>query len=85
MARLLRHPVLCWLGRISFCLYVVHYPIYLVMRDYLAHSVALVAALAISLAVSSLSWRYFEGPIARWKQERFRYGMATEPEEPLIG
>src|SRR5665213_3567007 len=27
--RLLRQPLLRWLGRISYCLYVVHYPIYL--------------------------------------------------------
>ncbi len=84
MPRLLRNPVLCWLGRISYCLYVVHYPVYLALRNYVAHSVALVAALAISLAISWLSWRYFEGPIARWKQKQFRYGMESEPEAPLV-
>ncbi len=80
--RLLRHPLLRWMGRISYCLYVVHYPIYLALRNYLPHSVALVAALAVALVVSSLSWRYFEGPIARWKQKTFLYGMAVEPEAP---
>jgi len=84
MPRLLRHPILRWLGRISYCLYVVHYPIYLALRNYVAHSMALVIALAISLTVSWLSWRYFEGPIARWKQERFRYRMEVEPEAPLM-
>jgi peptidoglycan/LPS O-acetylase OafA/YrhL len=84
MPRALRHPILCWLGRISYCLYLVHYPIYLAVRNYLVHSVALVVALAISLVVSSLSWRYFEGPIARWKQTAFRYRTATEPEAPLV-
>ena len=84
MPRLLRHPILCWLGRISYCLYVVHYPIYLALRNYFAHSVALILALAISLAVSSLSWRYFEGPISRWKQKHFRYGLTPEPEAPLM-
>lgn len=83
-ARLLRLPVLLWLGRISFCLYVVHYPIYLALRNYLPHGVALVLALAISLAVSSLSWRYFEEPISRWKQRRFRYGIGQQPEAPLM-
>lgn len=82
MARLLRHPVLCWFGRISYCLYVVHYPIYLALRNYLPHPVALVAALGTSLAVSALSWRYFEGPIARWKQHAFRYRMEPQPEAP---
>lgn len=83
MPRLLRHPVLCWLGRISYCLYVVHYPIYLALRNYMKHSMALLAALVASLAVSWLSWRYFEGPIARWKQKQFRYRMESEPEAPL--
>ena len=85
MARLLRHPVLCWFGRISYCLYVVHYPIYLALRNYLPHSIALLAALAISLPVAALSWRYFEGPIARWKQYAFRYRMEPQPEAPEMG
>jgi len=82
MARILRTPILRWLGRISYCLYVVHYPIYLALRNYARHSVALVVALAVSLAVSELSWRYFEGPIARWKQKQFRYPMEAQPEAP---
>lgn len=84
MARLLRHPVLCWFGRISYCLYLVHYPIYLALRNYMSHSLALAVALAISLAVSELSWRYFEGPIARWKQDAFRYRMEPQPEAPIM-
>lgn len=82
MPRLLRHPLLCWLGRISYCLYIVHYPIYLALRNYLAHSVALAVGLVIAVGVSTLSWRYFEGPIARWKQHAFRYPMASQPEVP---
>lgn len=84
VARLLRHPVLCWFGRISYCLYVVHYPVYLALRRYLPHSVALLAGLAISLGISTLSWRYFEGPIARWKQDVFRYRMESQPEVPTM-
>ena len=80
MPRLLRSPLLRWLGRISYCLYVVHYPIYMALRNYMPHSIALIAALAASLGVSTLSWRYFEGPIARWKQHVFRYPMAPQPE-----
>ncbi|MHB1959139.1 MAG: acyltransferase family protein [Acidobacteriaceae bacterium] len=80
--RLLRQPLLRWLGRISYCLYIVHYPIYLALRNYLPHSVALIAGLAAALGLSAASWRYFEGPIARWKQHAFRYPMASEPEVP---
>ncbi|MHB1937956.1 MAG: acyltransferase family protein [Acidobacteriaceae bacterium] len=81
--RFLRHPLLRWLGRISYCLYVVHYSIYLALRNYLPHSLALVVGLAAALGISALSWRYFEGPIARWKQQAFRYPMASQPEVPL--
>jgi peptidoglycan/LPS O-acetylase OafA/YrhL len=80
--RLLRQPLLRWLGRISYCLYIVHYPIYLALRNYLPHSVALVVGLIAALGISALSWRYFEGPIARWKQHAFRYPMASQPEVP---
>ncbi len=84
MARLLRHRVLRWLGRISYCLYVVHYPVYLALRNYVSHSIALVVALVISLTISWLSWRYFEGPIAQWKQKQFQYRMKSDPEAPLM-
>jgi len=79
---LLRLPLLRWLGRISYCLYVVHYPIYLALRNYMPHSAALIAGLVASLGISALSWRYFEGPIARWKQHAFRYPMTSQPEAP---
>ena len=82
LPRFLRLPLLRWLGRISYCLYVVHYPIYLALRNYVPHSVALIAGLVASLGISALSWRYFEGPIARWKQHAFRYPMASQPEAP---
>jgi peptidoglycan/LPS O-acetylase OafA/YrhL len=80
--RLLRWRLLRWLGRISYCLYIVHYPIYLALRNYLPHSVALVIGLVAALGISALSWRYFEGPLARWKQQAFRYPMASQPEIP---
>lgn len=84
IAPLLRSRSLCFLGRISYCLYLVHYPIYVVLRQRpIPHSLALVLALIVSVAVSALSWRFFEGPIARWKQEHFRYRMARDPEAPL--
>lgn len=84
LARLLRNPVMRWFGRISYCLYVVHYPIYLALRAYMPHGVALVVALAVSLTIAELSWRYIEGPIARWKQEAFHYPMRFDPEAPQM-
>ena len=73
LPRLLRSRFLGWLGKISYCLYLVHYPIFLFWRDYLPHSVALPVALVTSLVVSALSWKLLEGPIARWKEGSFQY------------
>ena len=83
MARALRSRSLCFLGRISYCLYLVHYPIYAVLRQHMPHSLALVLGLTLSIGISALSWRFFEGPIARWKQERYRYHTPQDPEAPL--
>jgi len=84
LARLLRLRLLRWFGRISYCLYVVHYPIYLALRSYMSHSTALLVALACSLAVSALSGKYLEWPIAQWKQTAFRYRMDQQPEAPQM-
>ncbi len=71
--RTLRHRALVWLGSISYCLYLVHYPIFLFWRNYLPHTVALPIALATSLAISALSLRVLEKPLAQWKQRKFPY------------
>ena len=76
---ILRSRVLRWLGKISYCLYLVHYPIYLFWRNYLPHSLALLVALVTSLAISALSWRLLEGPISRWKRSSFQYGGSPKP------
>jgi peptidoglycan/LPS O-acetylase OafA/YrhL len=74
--RLLRNAGLRWLGTISYCLYLVHYPIYMIWRNYLPHIAAVPVALATSLAVSAISWQFLEGPIMRWKQNSFQYREA---------
>ena len=65
----LSSPVLRYIGRISYGLYVIHLPIYLWLVPYFAQwtrqSVAGVIATAITVGLASLSWHYFEGPINR--------------------
>lgn len=73
MPRLLRSRILCWFGRTSYCLYVIHGPIFVIMRRNIAHRLAPFAALLISCVIASISLRYFEGPIARWKDRAFRF------------
>jgi peptidoglycan/LPS O-acetylase OafA/YrhL len=70
-ARILTLPSLRWIGRVSYVVYVVHYPI---AARLLGGGVSPLETLAITLTVSLLvawaSWRWFEQPIlaarTRW-------------------
>jgi peptidoglycan/LPS O-acetylase OafA/YrhL len=74
---------LTYTGKISYGIYLIHVPVfmaisYLAQRTYgganLSRYAQILLALAAFLAVAviaSLSWRYFEQPILRWK-EKFR-------------
>jgi peptidoglycan/LPS O-acetylase OafA/YrhL len=71
-----RTPVMRWLGEISYCVYLIHLPVlglYFALlrktnpritggRDLLVS----VLALALSLTLATISWRWFERPIVRW-------------------
>jgi peptidoglycan/LPS O-acetylase OafA/YrhL len=37
----------------------------------LPHSLSLAVELVTALAISALSWRYLEQPLAAWKQKRY--------------
>jgi len=83
-----RAPVLCFLGRISYGLYLIHQPVSGILHGALLGdrpdigtlpqiAVTLVA-LAASLAIAHLSWRFFEGPLVRLGQSwRYRKAAAT--------
>ena len=70
LGAVLSSPVLRYIGRISYGLYVIHFPINLWLVPYLTQwtkhtSVAGMIAAAITFGLASLSWHYFEGPINR--------------------
>jgi peptidoglycan/LPS O-acetylase OafA/YrhL len=80
----LARPSLVYVGRISYGIYLFHVPILSLGNvalgmampglGYLAHLVILLAVGgAATLAISALSFRFFEAPILRLK-DRFRYG-----------
>ena len=71
LARVLRAQWLVGLGLVSYCLYLVHYPVHLFWRARLPHSLSLAVELVTALAISALSWRYLEQPLAAWKQKRY--------------
>lgn len=57
----LASPPLVFVGRISYGLYLWHYPVALVVRDYLGLA-GLPVTLAISVALAALSWYVIERP-----------------------
>jgi peptidoglycan/LPS O-acetylase OafA/YrhL len=61
------------MGKISYCLYLIHYPLRQFMIAHFGRAAGILLGLLTSLLLASLSWKYFEGPIARWKEKRFAY------------
>ncbi len=80
----------CWLGSLSYSLYVFHLTYYSFFMDWLAPRLALhmrqsfailisgTLALALTLLLSMLSYRLIEGPIMNLKRH-MRYGVAHQP------
>lgn len=78
--RLLAHPVLVWLGGVSYFTYLFHQLISALLHCWLRGSTPLLEsgmaagvtllALAVTLSLAELSRRYFEGPILRWGHRR---------------
>lgn len=73
MPRVFRNRVLRYMGTISYCLYLIHYPLRQIMVTHFGRGPGILLGLVSSLLLASLSWKYFEGPIARWKEKRFAY------------
>jgi peptidoglycan/LPS O-acetylase OafA/YrhL len=90
-ARWFEGSVLRFFGRISYALYLFHIPVSCVVFYALvgrarslqnATDVALIAlSFVLSVAVATLSWRWFERPILAWAQ-RWRYAPAGSPALP---
>ena len=73
LPRVLRNRGLRYMGRISYCLYLIHYPLRQFMIAHFGRALGILLGLTASLLLASLSWKYFEGPIARWKEKRYAY------------
>lgn len=64
---ILEHPLLVWIGDISYSWYLWHWPVIVFTRlHYSDRWWALMAAAALSLGPAYLSWRYLESPIIRF-------------------
>ena len=80
-------PVVEWVSTRSYGIYIVHLSLLLegssLLRSLgIAPPWADVAALALTLAIADLSWRYFEQPILRTRPRQFAPGRG-EPIPPL--
>lgn len=65
---LLRNPVSVWIGRISYSLYLVHWPLLVFYRYYKFEALTALEStllIAIAVAVSSLMYRFIETPVRR--------------------
>jgi len=73
---LLEHPWLRYLGRISYGIYVIHFPL-LVLKNHwfgetpglldLRHALLFLVYAASTLGLAAMSFAWFESPILRWK------------------
>ncbi len=90
--RLLGMPILVWIGVRSYGLYLFHWPIFMIIRGVAGNPLSVrefAIAMAATVAITELSFRYFETPIraggvsAGWR--RFRQGITTVPRPVLAG
>src|SRR4029077_758958 len=79
-----RSKTLCWFGRISYGLYLVHQPIAGLLHGFVLGArpdvatpeqiLVTLGALALSVAVAALSWKFLERPLIefghRWRYDR---------------
>jgi peptidoglycan/LPS O-acetylase OafA/YrhL len=63
-----------WLGRVSYCVYLVHLPLVVLLRPHVEPRLLPGAVAALSCGIAALSWRYWESP---WLALRDRVPMPT--------
>jgi len=88
-----------YLGNISYMMYLVHLPIYVLIQLIIIRyfgknrvfeaNIGLVVlwgilAVVCTIVLASLSWKYFEGPILRLKDRRFPSLARRRPTLPAV-
>jgi peptidoglycan/LPS O-acetylase OafA/YrhL len=82
LSRTLSWPPLVWLGRISYGLYLWHFPVFILMRSKVPGP-AVLGLVALSLALAVFSYVVIERPFLRLKT-RFEPQAAQRPTEAVI-
>ncbi|MFT3852603.1 MAG: acyltransferase family protein [Ilumatobacteraceae bacterium] len=91
LGKFLGNPVLNWIGTRSYGLYLYHWPIYQAIRKYAGVGLTLnqfVLAMAITLPITELSYRFVETPIrtgrlSEWWRSRHDVRRRSGPASPL--
>lgn len=81
IVRVLEHPVMVWLGRRSYGIYLWHWP-FLRTSLFPSRGQNVVWSIAITLVVAELSFRFVESPLLRLKS---RFNHAAVPTHPRSG
>ncbi len=82
--RVLAHPVLTYVGRRSYAIYLWHWPLAL-WTDRLPHPVGVPLGIGLSVGLAEASWRFVEHPAQRWSRRRGRNraGLGPAPGSPV--
>ncbi len=70
VALMFSRPALAWLGRVSYGLYLWHYPIFVWLRVRFPWEETLLLGLPLSLGLAALSYYTIESRAARWRPPR---------------
>ena len=68
LIRLLTNKPVLWIGRISYSLYLWHWPVFVLFRWTIGLDTApqRLAAIILAFALATISWRWIETPVRRW-------------------
>jgi len=90
LSRFFKLPFLVALSELSFCIYIIHGPMYWSIHRLLVsdiprfNSVRTMAASAVSftltIVIAKLSWRFFESPLLRRSKRLYRYQPSKRSE-----
>lgn len=80
---LLRNPVLTHLGKLSYGMYLFHYPAMLYLREQYEWTLALPIGTIFALAMAALSYHTIEAAVRRWRHRPAQEASNTPPSPNL--